>query len=284
MKKMKLIFSLLLFTLVKLSYSSAQELPVPSSSAEVHQRVGLTDFVINYSRPNVNDREIFGSLVPYGKVWRAGANMATTIEFTSVVEFNGTKVEPGKYSIFITPEADSWRIVLNTVWNTSGTGDYDAANDVATLTAKVQKDEHKCESWTIGFDAVKGDNAILYFDWAGVRTEVAIVAPSSELAIANINAKLAEMSNVFGTYNAIARYYLETGNNADALKYAKMSVDADAKFYNVKVLSEAYAANGDYKMAIETAEKSLKMSQEAEYQPYIDMNTANIAKWKAMKK
>ena len=284
MKKMKLLFSLILLTLVNLSYSSAQELPVPSSSAEVHQRVGLTDFVVNYSRPNVNDREIFGSLVPYGKVWRAGANMATTIEFTSIVEFNGTKVEPGKYSIFITPEADSWRIVLNTVWNTSGTGDYDAANDVATLTAKVQKNAHKTESWTIGFDAVKGDNAVLYFDWAGVRVDVAIVAPSSELAVANINAKLAEMSNVFGTYNAIARYYLETGNNADALKYAQMSVNADAKFYNVKVLSEAYAANGDYKMAIETAEKSLKMSQEAEYQPYIDMNTANIAKWKAMKK
>lgn len=284
MRKIKIVLSILLLSIASVSNMKAQELPVPSSAAEVHQRVGLTDFVVNYSRPNANDRAIFGSLVPYGKVWRAGANMATTIEFTSLVEFNGTKVEPGKYSIFISPEADSWKIVLNTVWNTSGTGDYDAANDVATLTAKVGKENPGSESWTIGFDAIKGDNANLYFAWAGVRVEVSIVAPSSDLAIANINAKLDEMSNTFGTYNAIARYYLQTGNNVDALKYSQMSVDADAKFYNVKVLSEAYAANGDYKKAIETAERSLKLSQEAEYQPYIDMNTENIAKWKAIKK
>jgi len=263
--------------------TNAQELPVPSSSGEVHQRVGLTDFTVNYSRPNVKEREIFGGLVPYGKVWRAGANMATTIEFTSAVEFDGNKVEAGKYSIFITPEADSWKIALNTLWETSGTGGYDAANDVATLNPKVEKLSTKTESWTIGFDAILGDNAVMYFVWDDVMVKVAITAPSKDLATANIAAKIDELSGQYGSYNNIAKYYLEEGNNEDALKYSLKSVESAEKFWNVKVLSEAYAANGDYKKAIEVAEKSLKLSQEADYQPYVDMNVENIAKWKSMK-
>jgi hypothetical protein len=283
MKKTQAILFTFLMSILTISSTYAQELPVPSSRGEVHQRVGLTDFVIDYSRPNVNGREIFGGLVPYGQVWRAGANMATTIEFNSVVDFAGTKVEPGKYSIFITPQADNWQIALNTVWNTSGTGDYDVANNVATLTAKVVKASPATESWTIGFDAVIEDNAVLYFRWADVLVNVNINAPSSEMANANIQAKLEELSDVYGTYNNIARYYLSVGNNAEALKYAEMSVASAEKFWNVKVLSDAYAANGNYKKAVEMAELSLKLSQEADYPPYIKMNTENIAKWKAMK-
>lgn len=283
MKKTQSLLFILLLAIASFTNVEAQELPVPSSSSEVQQRVGLTDFTLNYSRPNVKEREIFGGLVPYSKVWRAGANMATTIEFTSAVEFDGTKVEPGKYSIFITPEADSWTIVLNKIWETSGTGDYDAANDVATITAKVVKAQSHTESWTIGFDAVLGDNATMYFAWADVKVNVMITAASTDLANANIEEKLNELNNVYGSYNNIARYYLGEGNSADALKYAKLSVENAEKFWNVKVLSEAYAANGDYKNAIATAEKSLKLSQEAEYQPYIDMNTENIVKWKNKK-
>jgi hypothetical protein len=283
MKKLQSLLFILLINLVSFNYLDAQELPVPSSKGELEQRVGLTDFTISYSRPNMNGRVIFGDLVPYGKVWRAGANMATTIEFNSIVDFAGTKVEPGKYSIFISPEADNWKISLNTVWNTSGTGDYDPANNVASITAKVLKASPEVETWTIGFDAVKEDNAFLTFRWADVLVKVAINAPSKELANANIEATLAELNDVYGTYNNIARYYLSTGNNADALKYAEMSAASAEKFWNVKVLSEAYAANGQYKKAIEAAEKSLKLSQEADYQPYIKMNTENIAKWKAMK-
>ena len=283
MKKTQSLLFILLLSIASFSTIDAQELPAPSSSAEVHQRVGLTDFTVNYSRPSAKGREIFGSLVPYGKVWRAGANMATTIEFTSTVEFEGTKVEAGKYSIFITPEADSWKIVLNTLWETSGTGGYDAANDVATLTAKVEKSANMTESWTIGFDAIVGDNAVMYFNWADVMVKVAITAPSKEQSDANIKEKLEELENTFSSYNSIARYYLENGNNEDALKYALKSVESEEKFWNLKVLSEAYAANGDMKSAIKTAEKSLEMSKTAEYQPYIDMNTENIAKWKAMK-
>lgn len=283
MKKTLSLLIILLVTSVSYTTVSAQELPVPSSYAEVHQRVGLTDFTITYSRPNAKEREIFGGLVPYGKVWRSGANMATTIEFTSAVEFEGNKVEPGKYSIFITPEEDSWKIVLNTIWETSGTGAYDVANDVATIEAKVVKASDKTESWTIGFDAVLGDNAIMYFAWADVKVKVMITAPSTDLAKVNIKEKLDELNNVYGSYNNIARYYLGEGNSADALKYAILSVENAEKFWNVKVLSEAYAANGDYKNAIATAEKSLELSQKAEYQPYIDMNTENIVKWKNKK-
>lgn len=283
MKKTQALLVVLLLAIGSFSNLQAQELPKPSSSSEVHQRVGLTDFVINYSRPNVREREIFGSLVPYGEVWRTGANAATTIEFSSTVDFAGTKVEAGKYAIYVYPEADSWKIVLNTNWDTWGSNGYDVANDIATFSGKVEKAPFNVESFTIGFKAVNGDDAILAFAWADVMVNISINAPSAELATANINTKLEEISDAYGTYNNVAKYYLGTGNNADALKYAKMSVENAEKFWNVKTLSEAYAANGDIKKAIEEAEKSLKLSQEADYKPYIKMNTDNIAKWKAMK-
>ena len=283
MKKQLSLLSILLFTLSGLTSVSAQELPQPSSAAEVHQRVGLTDFTLIYSRPNIKGRTIFGDLVPYSEIWRAGANAATSIEFTSDIELNGNKVTAGKYAIYITPEKDSWTIVLNTNWETWGVNGYDEANNVVSFKSKVMTTENSVESFTIGFNSILGDNAVLSFTWANVNVNVDVVAPSKEQSMANINEKLEELEGAYGTYNSIARFYLDNEDKENALKYALLSVESAEKFWNVKVLSEAYAANGDYKNAIKTAEKSLEMSEKAEYKPYIKMNTENLAKWKEMK-
>jgi hypothetical protein len=283
MKKIQSLLFVLFITTLNFSTSKAQELPQPSSSAEIHQQVGLTNFVVSYSRPDVRGRDIFGSLVPYGKIWRAGANAATTIEFSSEVVFAGTKVEAGKYAIYVFPEAETWNIVLNSYWDTWGTNGYDPSKNIASFSGKVEKGASNVESFTIAFNAIDGDKAVLSFSWDEVMVNIDIDAPSNEAAKENIEEKLEELSDVFGTYNKIAKYYLETGDNVDALKYAQMSVDNKEVFWNVKVLSEAYAANGDYKKAIEVAKKSLKLAQDAEYQAYIDINTKNIAKWEAMK-
>ncbi len=283
MKKQLTLLSILLFSFSGLSNLSAQELPQPSSAAEIHQRVGLTDFTLIYSRPNVKGRAIFGDLVPFSDVWRAGANAATSIEFNSDIELNGNKVSAGKYAIYITPEKDSWTIVLNTNWDTWGANGYDEANNVASFTASVNTTDNMTETFTIGFNSVLADNAVLSFTWANVNVNVDLVASSTEQAMANINEKLEELDGAFGTYNSIAKFYLENEDKENALKYSLMSVESKEKFWNVKTLSEAYAANGDFKNAIKTAEKSLEMSEAAEYKPYIKMNKENLAKWKEMK-
>ena len=282
-----LLKQLFALTTVLLFWNTAfsQELPRPSQLQTVTQRVGLTDVTIEYSRPNAKEREIFGGLVPYGKVWRTGANAATTIEINSYISFHGQGLAPGKYAIFATPQDDGvWQIMVNTKWEQWGSRDYKPEFDMISVSAPVRTMNDYTESFTIGFDNVMGDKAVLYLQWANTRVEISIEANSNAQAVENINKKLEELENKHGAYNSIARYYL-TNNGApvDALKYAEMSVKKKATFWNLKTLSEAYAANGNYPKAIETAQKSLAMATEADNKSYIKQNEVNLEKWKAMK-
>lgn len=284
MKTLKTLFTLSVVLLFCNSVQS-QELPRPSQHQTITQRVGLTDITIDYSRPNAKEREIFGGLVPYGKVWRTGANAATTIEINSYISFQGQGLAPGKYAIFTTPQDDGvWQIMINTKWDQWGSSEYNPEFDIISVTAPVRTMNDYTESFTIGFDQVLGDNAVMFLQWANTRVEISIEANSNQQSIENINKKLEELENTHGAYNSIARYYLSNnGAPADALKYAEKSVKLKAVYWNLKTLSEAYAANGNYAKAIETAQKSLALSQEAGNKSYINQNEVNLEKWKAKK-
>jgi hypothetical protein len=282
MKTLRTLFALSL-VFIFVNAAQAQELPRPSQHHTVTQRVGLTDITIDYSRPNVKGREIFGGLVPYDKVWRTGANAATTIETSSYISFQGQGLAPGKYAIFTTPKDDGvWEIMINTKWDQSGTRDYKPEFDIITVSSPVRTMNDFTETFTIGFDHVIGDNAIMFLQWANTRVEIDIEANSDEQSNINIDDKVKELKNQHGSYNTIAAYYLKNGNAAEALTYAEKSVALKATFWNLKTLSEAYAANKDYRKAIEAAEKSLTLSQEAGNENYVKQNEVNIKKWKSM--
>src|SRR3954453_13772100 len=143
---------------------SAQEptpTPVPfpqtSQHAVVKQRVGLTDFEVDYSRPNKNKRDIFGGLVPWDKVWRTGANAATKIKFNNAVTFGDKEVAPGEYALFTIPKADEWTIILSRTLELP----YKPDGDVARVTAKPTKIPNEVETFTIGFDDLRVDSANL---------------------------------------------------------------------------------------------------------------------------
>ena len=123
---MKKLTVLLLFFLSATGISSvnAQQIntPAPSPTAKLEQRVGLTDITITYSRPSVKDRVIFGDLVPYDKLWRTGANMATKINFSDDVKIEGKELKAGEYSLYTIPGKEEWTLIFNTVSNQSGTG------------------------------------------------------------------------------------------------------------------------------------------------------------------
>ena len=263
----------------------SQDLPRPSQHQKITQRVGLTDITIEYSRPNAKERVIFGDLVPYDKVWRTGANAATVIEINTLITVQGQELAPGKYAIFTQPQENGdWKIMINSEWEQWGSRGYKSDLDVVSVSAPVQTTKDYTETFTIGFDNVIGDNAILYLVWANTRVNIGIEANSNAQAIENISNKLEELEGVFSTYNSIARYYLDNdGAPEDALEYAQRSVDMQEEFWNLKTLSEAYAANNNYKMAITTAELSLIKSQEAGNKSYEKQNEANLAKWKKMK-
>lgn len=261
----------------------AQDLPQPSPAASVSQTVGLTHFTVTYSRPGVKGRTIFGDLVPYGKLWRTGANKCTVIEFDTDVMVEGNKVPAGKYSLFTIPEKDKWEIILNKNTELWGTGDYKQEEDIVRFFVKPEK-TIITESMGFSFENVIKDDAQLVLTWSETLVRINVKVDSKETAMANIEGAIKKAQNEFRTYNKSSEYYLDNGIDAQqALTWAKKSVEMEKRFWNVKTLSEAYAATGDYKMAIKTAEESLKLSEEAKYEPYVKANQENIAKWKAMK-
>lgn len=274
---MKRVLFLLAATLM-LTELSAQELPVPSPYAEVHQRVGLTDFTIEYSRPGVKGREIFGGLESYGEVWRTGANSATKIEISTTAMLGGQGIEAGTYSIFTVPGKDSWKFMLNSDINASENS-YSAEKNVLEIELKPKKIDPR-ESLLFYFDNIKDESADLIFEWADVSWTIPIKVKAKDQALDNIKNKIAELEKNYRVYNSSARYYLDNKLDLEqALTWSTKSVEIEAKFWNVYTLSLIHHAMGNKKEAINTAQRSLKLAKEAEYMPYVRMNEENIEKW-----
>src|SRR5881397_3087868 len=147
------------------------EFPAASQHSVVKQRVGLTDVEVDYSRPNKNDREIFGGLVPYGKLWRTGANAVTKIKFSDAVTLGGKKIPAGEYALFTIP-TDEWTIIISKDAKVQSTADYKQENDAVRLTAKPEPIPVTIETFTIELDDVKGASATLNFLWDKTRVPV----------------------------------------------------------------------------------------------------------------
>ncbi|MBL4707158.1 MAG: DUF2911 domain-containing protein [Flavobacteriales bacterium] len=257
----------------------AQELPQPSPYAEVMQRVGLTDISMEYSRPGVKDRVIFGDLEPFDQVWRTGANSSTKIEFSSDVKIGGVEVKAGKYSIMSMPGKEMWKVYINTDLGVQE-GSYKAENNVAEVSVKPIKTDKTVETLSFWFSNVKGESVDLMFAWENTSLVIPIEVAAKEAAMENIDSKIKEIENAYGVYNNSAKYYLTNDLDLEkALAWSEKSVEIAQKFWNVQTLSKIQYAMGNKKEAIKTAELSLKLSEEADYQPYIKMNKENIAKW-----
>lgn len=145
----------------------AQDKPAPSPLGKVYQRVGVTDVEITYSRPGVKDRTIFAidGLVPYGKLWRTGANLATKISFSTDVKINGEEVPAGEYAIFTIPNPESWTLILNTDTNQGGTGSYDKAKDKLRIEVEPVEFPAKTENLVFAFPEVRDTYAIVTMIW-----------------------------------------------------------------------------------------------------------------------
>src|SRR3954466_2561318 len=128
------------------------EFPAASQHSVVKQRVGLTDIEVDYSRPNKNDRQIFGGLVPYGKLWRTGANAVTKIKFSNAVTLGGKEIPAGEYALFTIPTANEWTIILSKDAKVQSAADYKQENDAARITATPQLLPETIETFTIALN------------------------------------------------------------------------------------------------------------------------------------
>ena len=260
----------------------AQELPVASPRCTMTQRVGLTDISLSYSRPGVKDREIFGKLVPFGEVWRTGANECTTISFSTAVNFGGKEIQPGKYALFTIPKDKmNWIFILNSNADQWGAFSYDASLNVAEVPAKGEMVNDKTESMLIYLDNIRDNAATLVLKWDQLKVSVPLTFDVKALAEKNIKTKLDEIKNTDKIYSKISQFYAGSGKDPkQAISFANMAIQQKSSARNYYSLSLAYASAHDFKEAIQAAQTSLEMATKEKNDEYIKFNKQNIEKWK----
>ena len=278
----KIIFTCVAFVamLTKSAFAQELELPQPSPWAQVSQKFGLAQATITYSRPAMKGRTIFGNLVPYGEMWRTGANKATELKLEGSTMINNQKVEPGAYSVFTIPGEAEWTIIINKNTELWGAGGYKQEDDVVRFTVKPTT-VASTESFTIDFANVKDNSVTVQMYWATTKVSFEIINEFVEEGKKNIEEAIAAAENTMGLYNDAAEFYLD--NNIDAklaLEWAKKSVGQKERYWNLYTLARAYAANGRYTEAIETGTKSHTMSVEAKNTGFSQTVNASLTEWK----
>ena len=277
MKSIKTMLGVALMGIMSFNLS-AQDLPQPSPAASFIQRVGVTDISMQYSRPSVKGRKIWGELVPYNKIWRAGANSSTKIEFSTDVMINNKEVKAGKYALYVIPTEKEWTFIISSYVDGWGVGDYTEATDAVRVTA-IPSESAMTESLLYTVDKITENDCQITLSWEKVSASFDVQINTVTYAGEVVEKLVKEADNSFRSYNDAAKWYMNNDASTKAVEMAEKSVAMNKKFWNLTVLSEAYAANGDTKMAMKTAKEALEMSEKADYKPYIDRNKENISKW-----
>ncbi|MBI3884209.1 MAG: DUF2911 domain-containing protein [Opitutae bacterium] len=258
--------------------------PNTSQTASVKQQVGVTDIEVNYARPSVKGRTIFGGLVPYGEVWRTGANTATKISFSTAVKLNGAAVPAGTYEFFTIPGKTEWTIILQglgerTQWGAYG---YDQKHDTVRVTATPTTLANTVESLSIGFSDLRSNAATLNIAWEKTRVPVKLEVDVVGQLVPQIEAVMAS-AEPKKPYFPAAMFYFE--NDLD-LKKAIEWIDAGlaeqpTAFFMTYRKGLILAKAGDKAGAIVAAQQSLEMAKKATppalREEYVRLNEALIA-------
>ena len=282
---MKKLITLLMVFAVTFTVNAQIETPQPSPSQKMEQKVGLTDVTVEYSRPSMRGRTVFGNLVPYGKLWRTGANQNTMVTFSTDVMIGGKTVKAGSYAIFTTPNKDNWEVVFYSDTNNWGTPqNWDESKVAAKVTAEVYDIPTDIETFTISFDDLTNDSAVLGIMWEKVYVGVKIEVPTDKKVSAAIEKVMNGPSA--DDYYAAARYYLESGKDINQAvvwmdKAIEMTKD-NPRFWWLRQQSLIKAKAGDKKGAIKAAKASLEGAEKAGNADYIKMNKDSLKEWGAM--
>ena len=258
------------------------DFPAASPASTLKQTVGLTEIEIVYARPSMKGRQIFGSLLPYGEVWRTGANTATKITFSTPVKFGGADVPAGSYALYSIPGADEWTVILNKVTGQWGAYQYDQKNDLVRVQSKPLALPAPVETFSIGLSDLSSQSAAtLYLAWEKTRVPVKIEVDVVGTLVPQIEAAMAAPDGK-KPYFAAAMFYYE--NNLDLKKAAAWMDAAIAEtpgaFYMVYRKGLILAKMGDKAGALAAAQKSLEMTAQASglvKDEYIRLNQALIA-------
>jgi len=262
-------------------HAQGPELPAPSPRAKVEQRVGVTDMSVEYSSPGVKGREIWGALVPYDELWRAGANAATKLTSSRDFTFAGKAVPAGSYAYYAIPGRTTWTVILNSNANASGTTGYDEKKNVATVQVTPTRLAEPRERLTFLFANTTDDSTHLDLEWENLRVRVPITVDTRTFVSANMEKALGD---AWRPHFASARYLLESGGDLDvALRHVDTSIGIQPTWWNNWIKAQILAKRGDRDDAVVAAERAQQLGVgDSVYEGFFKSQiSASVAEWSA---
>jgi hypothetical protein len=282
MRKSNLIWLAILVALPLAAQQGPQlRTPRPSPKASVMQTIGLTDMTITYSRPGVKGRPIWGSLVPYDKVWRTGANEATTISFSDDVTINGQPLPKGTYSLHTIPGRDQWTIIFNKVADQWGSFKYDAAQDALRVTAKPHRDEFR-EWMTFDVQDLSSDSGTVAIRWENLAVPFTVGTNTTQKVVSDARALVsgAKPDDWKTPYRA-ASWAIDNGVNLDeGSRWLDQSLKINENIQNLYLKARLQARQGDRMGAMVTAERAISKATPQDSEEVAEIRKS-IDSWKA---
>lgn len=274
---------LIAFAIILASFATEAQIKVPQASPKgyIKQTVGLTDVEVTYSRPGARGRAVFGNLVPFGKLWRTGANENTIINFGDDVVIDGKTLKKGKYSIYTIPKIESWEVIFYLSTDNWGLPEnWNEAYVALRTTVKEEALPTPVETFTIGINSLDQNFAYLEMAWENSHVALKFEVPTAKNATASIQKTLA--GPTWNDYYAASQYLFQSnGNMISARDYVDkaLEISTEKPYYVYRLKSLIQAKQGDKAGAIETAKISLTAAEAANNQDYVKMNKDSISEW-----
>jgi hypothetical protein len=245
--------------------------PQPSTTQTIKQDFGVGSVELSYSRPGMKGRKIFGDLVPYGKVWRTGANNATTLQFSDSVTIGGTRIAPGKYGLLTIPDKDQWTVIISQQTDVTSPAAYQQDKDIARVTVKPVNNSAGVETFTMQFANVKSNSTELQIMWDNTTVNVPITTDVESKVMAQID-NLMNKDN--RPYFQAAMYYMETGKDLNqAVTWLDKAIEQNpTAFWVYHQKANALAKLGKKEDAKTAALKSMNLAKEAKNDDYVELN------------
>jgi hypothetical protein len=255
--------------------------PQPSPSNTLEQVVGLTEVKIEYSRPAMRGRTIMGDLVPYGSLWRTGANKNTTLSFSDPVTVGGQALAAGTYALFTRPGKSLWEVFFYKETENWGTPqEWQSKSVAAVIEVPTQSLAEPVESFSISIGELSNIGANIHLSWENTRVTLPLEVPTDEKTMASIKETMKRTPKAGDLYQA-AVYYRESGRDLQtAKKWISKAIEMDpGKYWMFRQQALILADLNEKEAAIKAAQSSLEFAEKAGNQDYVRLNTKSIEEW-----
>jgi tetratricopeptide (TPR) repeat protein len=269
--KSTLLFLTLLMSSTQVLFSQALKTPTPSPMQTLKQGFALTDISIEYYRPSAKGRTVFGDVVPFGKIWRTGANGATKMTFGENVKIQGKDVPAGTYAIYTIPNKDNWEVLIYKDLKLGGNvNDYKQENELIRFTVPVVNMQDHVETFTVNVANIQASSCAIELTWEKTKISFNVVAEIDQAIMGSIDKAMNVDSKPY--YQAASYYYENNKDMAKALEWITKAVDQNPKAYWVALLkAKIELKSGDKKAATSSAQKVIELAKEAKNDDYVKM-------------